>query len=102
MIKSKSLIDKIVLDSDCENEIVNKDMEDLNSVENIERMNKYMPYICENHESILEYIDEKLIIYDDYSRLEKAYEQINIDVNNYTEEAKFSDNLKLMFFMIYQ
>lgn len=96
--KKQELIDKIVLDSNSENEIVAKDMEDLNSVENIERMNKYMPYICENHESILEYIDEKLIIYDDYSRLEKAYEQINIDVNNYTEEAKFSDNLKLMFF----
>ena len=67
----KELLLKSINEDDCESEL---------TIRFIDRDSAYM-----------------IIIYDDYSRLEKAYEQINIDVNNYTEEAKFSDNLKLIF-----
>lgn len=95
----EKIIDEIAKDSLEKNEIIEKDMEDLKRVENIERMNKYMPYICKNYESLLDYIDDKVVIYDEYSKLEKAFEQINFDVLNYLEEAKFDNKLKLTFFL---
>lgn len=87
-----------MIKKDCENETVLKDMECLKKFENIERINKYMPYICNNYQCILDYISDKVVIYDDYNKLEKSYEQINLDLNNYLEGACFSKELNLFFF----
>lgn len=87
-----------MIKKDCENETVLKDMECLENFENIERINKYMPYICNNYQCILDYICDKVVIYDDYNKLEKSYEQINLDLSNYLEGACFSKKLNLFFF----
>lgn len=94
----EELINKIKKDVNSENEIVTNDIENLNSFENMERINKYMPYICDNYETLLDYIDDKVIVYDEYSRLEKSYEQLNLDLENYLATAKFPSELKLFFF----
>lgn len=89
---------KILDDCDKENEVVNRDLEDFRNYQNIERINKYIKYIDENNQSILEYIEDKIVILDNVNNLKRAYEQINIDLNNYLEQTDFPKKLELVFF----
>ena len=81
-----------------ENEIISRDLEDFKNYQNVERMNKYIKYIDSNNESILEYVGDKIVIFDNLSNLKKAYEQLNIDLGNYLEQTNFPKNLELVFF----
>ena len=80
-----------------DNEIISRDISDLDSINNYDRMNKYLNLIDEESVSFLDYIDNKIMIYEDINRLNKANEQMNLDLLNFIETNHISKELKLTY-----
>ena len=93
----ESVKKKILTDCTMENETVKNDLENFKNYQNLERMNKYISYLTDKNESILDYLDEKIVVIEELNGLKKAYEQINLDLENYLEQAKFPKELKVEF-----
>lgn len=85
---------------DCE-EIPNFVINDLNDFENynnIERFNKYIKYLEPSPATLLDYIDHKIVVYEDLQRLEDSYHQLILDLSTYLEHLKKPKSLDLFFF----
>ena len=81
--------------------LFNRDIEDIKNYQNVDRINKYLSFLEKGVSSVLDYIDNKTIIYDDLSRLNKANEQINNDLLHYLEEVNIPKDIKLTFNLDY-
>ena len=77
--------------------VFERDLEDLKNYQNVERINKYLYLLKGKVDSILDYLDDKVIIYDDISRLNKAYEQIENDLMHYLEDSDIPSKSGLLF-----
>ena len=58
---SEEIEKKILSDCKVDNETVSKDLDNFKNYQNLERMNKYISYISSKNESILDYIEEKIV-----------------------------------------
>ncbi len=94
----KDIENQVLKDCKENKEHIIKEFEDFSNYQNLERMNKYIAYIDSNYQSILDYIDDKIIIYNDTNNLKQAYEQINNDLMIYFEDNKISKGVNLQFF----
>lgn len=66
------------------------EIEDLRNYNNIERANKYLKYFEDTPQSIIDYVDEKIIIFDDYNAL-KNNQRISIENIDIFFESKIYD-----------
>jgi transcription-repair coupling factor (superfamily II helicase) len=79
-------------------DFVRNDLNDLENYENLDRLLKYIPYIDPDYTTLTEYIDEKLVFYEEYQRLRENYEHLLLDLSNYLEQLQKPKNLELFFF----
>lgn len=86
--------------NDCDNipSFVSNDINDLKNYNNLEKMSKYIKYFCKDYTNILEYLDDKIVIYDDYNSLKDSYTQLNVDLTNYLESITIPKKLDLFYF----
>lgn len=84
-----------------DNKIISRDISDIRNYENMDRMTKYLGMIFGNVGSILDYLDDKVIVYDDINRLNKANDQIDSDLANYLMDANLPKGLDLTFNLDY-
>lgn len=82
-------------------DMVNRDINDIINYENIDRINKYLNILYDKSVSFLDYLDDKIIFYDDINRLNKANEQIENDLLNYKEDIKLPKELNVIFNLDY-
>ena len=80
-----------------DNEIIKRDIIDLDETENFDRMNKYLDLIEESSISFLDYINDYVMVYEDINRLNKANEQLNLDLYNFLETNNINKELKLTY-----
>lgn len=86
----------------CQSEIIIRDKQDINNYENIDRMNKYLSYLYDDIDSFLNYIDDKIIVYEDKVKLDKANEQILMDICHYLDNSNIDEGIKLEFNLDYE
>jgi len=92
----QEIIDKIKSDY-FENPLLSNEMSDLENYDNTERLHKYIAYIDKNLNSIIDYVDEKIIIYDEITRIEENYQKTQYELVEYIKEKKYPPSLKLIF-----
>ncbi|HNZ49885.1 MAG TPA: transcription-repair coupling factor [Bacilli bacterium] len=74
------------------------DVMDLENYHNIDRLNKYIRYFTNSPLTILDYFDEKIVFYEEYSRLQDSYQQIVLDLETYLNHLEKPEPLDLFFF----
>ncbi len=74
------------------------DFNDLENYNNNDRIHKYIYYFTKTPETILNYFDDKIVFYEEYSRLLDGYQQIVLDLETYLEHLEKPTNLNLFFF----
>ena len=94
----QDVITKIKKDCDEIPNFVNNDLNDFENYNNIERFNKYIKYLEPSPETLLDYIDYKIVVYEDLQRLEDSYQQLLLDLSTYLEHLKKPKSLDLFFF----
>lgn len=97
----QSIREKIISDCDFIPSFVEKDMDDLLSFNNIERLTKYIRYIDDDFVGLLDYLDDKIVFYDDLQKLEESYLQLTNDLDNYLDSIKIPKKLNLFYFFDY-
>ncbi|MFA6611491.1 MAG: transcription-repair coupling factor [Bacilli bacterium] len=101
IILSKSpeeIIAAITKDCDEIPPFVANDIQDLEHYENIEKMFKYIKYITNDYYCFLEYLNNKIVFYDDYQKIEDSFKQLSCDLENYLESIKIPKKLDLFYF----
>ena len=66
------------------------------NIEDIEQNQKYLPYAVEKVSSILEYLDNPIIIYKDYNQLKNAYLNLRKEITEYDKEKNDTIKTKYM------
>ena len=94
----QEVIEKITKDCDFIPGFVENDMKDLENYENTEKMSKYIKYISNDYCCFLEYLDEKVVVYDDYQKIEESFKQLSCDLENYLDSIKIPKKLDLFYF----
>ena len=94
----KKAISKIKHDCQVIPHFLENDFDDLENYNNIERVNKYIRYLTDEVVTLLDYVDSKIIFYEDYQRLEDAYNQIVLDLSTYLDHLNKPPKLDLFFF----
>lgn len=97
-IEKNKFIEKIrSIDSDLPNFIL-RDLVDFDNYDNLERIGKYIKYLEDNPCTLLDYLDEKIAIYNEYTRLKENYESLLLDLDNYITTLNKPQKLDLFFF----
>ena len=94
----QEIIDSITKDCEEIPNFVANDIQDLENYENIEKMSKYIKYISDDYYCFLEYLDQKIVFYDDYQKIEENFIQLSSDLGNYLESIKVPKNLDLFYY----
>lgn len=79
-------------------DFIKRDLIDFENYENLEKINKYIKYIEEEPETFLDYLDEKLVFYSEFSELKNSYLNLINDLNNYLEMLDVPKQVDLFFF----
>ena len=80
---------KRVLERNSLNEKISQDIESLKSFQNLDQLYMYLPYIDQNYVRFLDAIDQKIVIYNDFSRILDK-EQLNIlETSDYFTKVDF-------------
>ncbi|MGD9605189.1 MAG: DEAD/DEAH box helicase, partial [Bacilli bacterium] len=74
------------------------DLNDFVNYNNIDRLNKYINYFTSSPETILDYFSDKIVFYEEYTRLQDGYKQIVLDLETYLEHLEKPPKLDLFFF----
>ncbi|MCK9535993.1 MAG: transcription-repair coupling factor [Bacilli bacterium] len=90
--------DKIRKDCSTVPRFLDNDLTDMGNYENLERINKYIRYIEPQPVTFLDYLESKIVIYQDYQRLKENYQQMISDLSNYLDHLDKPKNLNLFFF----
>jgi len=105
-------INEIVYSEDEKDEFLNKikslgnelpnfmlrDLEDFTNYENLERINKYIKYLEPNPVTLLDYLDEKIVVYQDIKQIKDNYASLLTDLENYISSLNKPKDLDLFFF----
>lgn len=85
---------------DCSPTLPSSVYRDMDNIEgyNFERSGKYINYFEKEPTTLFEYINEKIVIYDDLSRLKEAYDAVLTDLNGYMETVAYPKNLDLFYY----
>lgn len=75
-----------------------RDLEDFNNYENLERINKYIKYIDSDPVTLLEYVEDKMVFYNEFGQLKENYNTLILDLENYINALDKPAKLDLMFF----
>ena len=94
----QEIIDSITKDCEEIPNFVANDIQDLENYENIEKMSNYIKYISDDYYCFLEYLDQKIVFYDDYQKIEENFIQLSSDLGNYLESIKIPKNLDLFYY----
>ncbi len=88
----------------CGNTITNSilnDLDDIKNYNNIERIHKYIDYFTDNTSTLIDYIDNKIVLYEEIKRIEENYEKTIVELNSYIESKNTPQNLVLNYISDY-
>ena len=88
----------------CGNTITNSilnDLDDIKNYNNIERIHKYIDYFTDNTSTLIDYIDNKIVLYEEIKRIEENYEKTIVELNSYIESKNIPQNLVLNYISDY-
>lgn len=91
-------VEKIKKDAKNPPRFLENDLADIENHNNLERINKYIRYFAPEPETLLQYLSDKTVFYEDYQRLEEAYQQLALDLGTYLEHLDKPAKLDLFFF----
>ena len=79
-------------------ERIKEDIINLENYNNLDKLNRYLSFLDEKSETIIDYLDNQVIIYWDYKRIKDSYKEILRDVTDWYEVV--GDYAKLNFNLI--
>ncbi|MCK9471356.1 MAG: transcription-repair coupling factor [Bacilli bacterium] len=105
-------INELIYDENKKNEVIKKirsvsaeipnfvqrDLLDFENYENLERITKYIKYIDSNPATLLDYIEDKIVFYNEFSQLKDNYNNLILDLDNYIGTLNKPAKLDLFFF----
>ncbi|MFA6358869.1 MAG: hypothetical protein WCY09_09465, partial [Candidatus Omnitrophota bacterium] len=91
-------IEKIQKDTKNPPRFLENDLTDIENHNNLERINKYIRYFAPEPETLLQYLSDKTVFYEDYQRLEESYQHLLLDLGTYLEHLEKPAKLDLFFF----
>lgn len=97
-IEKENFLKTIRVISDDLPNFVLRDLVDFENYDNLERLNKYIKYLEPNPVTLLDYLDEKIVVYNEFGRLKENYETLINDLENYISTLNKPSNLDLFFF----
>lgn len=80
-------------------ELINNDFDEYINFNKSEKISKYIKYIDEKYTTITEYVENKIVFYEDLKKQSEVYDNIFLDINNYYTEKYPFKNIELEFFV---
>lgn len=80
------------------NSEIEKDLEDLKNYNNIERLHKYIKYFTNEVSNIFEYMEAKIVLFEDIKRIKDNYEKTILELNEYLNTKEIYKQLNLCFY----
>ncbi|HHU56587.1 MAG TPA: transcription-repair coupling factor [Acholeplasmataceae bacterium] len=93
--------EKIILQikAKCSNiDMFEKDLEDIRNYNNLERLQKYINYFTDSPQIILNYLDEKIVIYEEIKRIEENYNKTIYELHEFLKSRDIPEGLNLRYF----
>ncbi len=91
LVKNNDLNDQTI-------ERIKEDLIDLENYNNLDKLNRYLTFLDCKAETIIDYMDNQIIVYWDYKRIKESYQEIIRDIADWYEVA--NDYAKLNFDLI--
>lgn len=89
--------------ADCPNpsaQIIN-DLDDIKNYNNLERVHKYINYFTDKTESFLDYLDSKIVMYEEVKRIEEFYQKTVLELHSFLENKEEYKRLNLSYLTDY-
>ena len=86
----KKRVENIVNKNDLSEKTLNRVKDDLLNLENrndIDKLTRYLTFLDEKSETIIDYMDNQIVIYWDYKRVKESYKDIIRDVSDWYDTA---------------
>lgn len=80
------------------NSEIEKDLEDLKNYNNIERLHKYIKYFTNEVSNIFEYMEAKIVFFEDIKKIKDNYEKTILELNEYLNTKEIYKHLNLCFY----
>lgn len=80
---------------------IENDLEDIINYHNLERIQKYINYFTDHPQTILEYVDKKIVIYEEIKRIEENYEKTIYELDDFLKTKSYPKSLNLSYFSDY-
>lgn len=83
---------------DSNHEKLSKDIVDIKTYNNLDRLSKYINYIDSTHQIIIDYLDDSILFFEDFNRTKDNFTQLNNDLYNYLISEKYPKEINFKFF----
>jgi len=71
---------------------------DIRNYNNLERLQKYIYYFTSNPEVLLDYVDEKIVLFEEVKQIKENYDKTIYELNEYLQTKNYHENLNLRYF----
>ena len=75
-----------------------KEIVDLKTYHNLDRLGKYINYLDPNHQLITDYTDDVILFFESFTQVQDNYLQLNNDIYNYLLSQSYPQEVNLKFF----
>lgn len=95
---SEKIINKIKSEccEDLPDHVLN-DLEDIKNYNNLERVHKYIDYFTDSKDTLLSYLDDKIVFYEEIKRIDENYKKTIIELTSYIESKSIPKGLKVQY-----
>ena len=95
----QAIVDAIRSDTTDQGYSIQSDLEDIIHYRNCEKAHKYIRYFSDEVVSILDYLDEKIVFYEEVKRIEEKYDSMVYELHGYLETQKKTLPSKTIFIL---
>ncbi len=84
----EAICNQIIQDAKGDVSALGKDLEDIKNFHNLERLHPYISYMTSKPSSLLDYLDDPIIILEEVKHIEENHEKTMVELANFLEEKR--------------
>jgi len=77
---------------------LSKDLRNIENYHDIDRLNRYIKYFCKDSQTILEMVEDKVVVFENYQDILENYNQAYFDLGEYLANKKTVSKVKHFYF----
>jgi transcription-repair coupling factor (superfamily II helicase) len=84
----EAICNQIIQDAKDDVDALGKDLEDIKNYHNLERLHSYISYMTSKPSSLLDYLDDPILILEEVKHIEENYEKTIVELASFLEEKR--------------